>query len=209
MSVQITKQDNFTIININENTPWEEFYRCIHEYDETLYQRIYGHVLIYDCDTGYANELRSKVIYFCSNDNSFFTIYNKEDKIYINKRTIYDENNPYPNKDLENEEDTTEYDKSFHIDDKSMIIDTIKKEYALQNVKHGLYHHSTFYGKAYNSEEAATFKKMLLNKDSLLEMAQDLIEDIKGIKNIETIIDLKVFEIIPVPGAKELLREKI
>ena len=45
---------------------------------------------------------------------------------------------------------------------------------------------------------------MLLNKNDLLLLAEHLIEDIKRIENIETLIDINVFEIIPKPDIKIL-----
>ena len=96
--------------------------------------------------------------------------------------------------------------KPFHVDDKTILIYTQEKEYAIGIEKHGLFHGSTFYGMPFNSK--SHFEKLVKNKKPLLEMAQELIEKIENIDNIETILDLSVFEIIPIPDSKKLINTK-
>ena len=76
----------------------------------------------------------------------------------------------------------------------------------MQDWRHGLYHKSTVDGMAFNSK--SYFDGTLKYKNALLEMAQKLIEEIKGIENIETILDLSAFDIIPKPEVKRLINKK-
>ncbi len=204
MCIQITKQDNFIKIKISENVPFDEYCRCLK--DKSLYSKIYDDVVLYDTEFGFVDMILSKIIYVFGSNNSYYAISSNKGKTYINKRTIYDEKNPNIEDFGTPEDEINDFDKTFHIDDKCILIYTQEKEYAIQNVKHGLFHKSTFYGMPFNSK--SHFEKVLKNKEPLLEMAQELIEEIKNIDNIETILDLSVFDIIPKPEVKRLINEK-
>lgn len=218
MSVQITKQANFIKINVNENTSLKEYDSRIKEFNESfLSKKICFGVLYYDWDYNDANdEILNKIIYvFCSN-NSYYTISSNKGIVYIGKRTIYDEKNPNINEFFcEPEDDISEFDKTFHVDDKVIIIDTIKREYTIANQKNGLFHGSTVCYIGFNSEYVKhsensdrIAKRMLLNKSALLAIAQELIEEIKNIENIETILNLSTFEVVPGPDGKRLTNKK-
>ncbi len=147
----------------------------------------------------------SKIIYvFCSN-NSCYAISSNKGMTCIIKGTIYDEKNPNTEDFSTPEDEINDFDKAFHVDDKTILIYTQEKEYAIRIEKHGLFHGSTFYVVPFNSK--SHFEKLVKNKEPLLEMAQELIREIKDIENIETILDLSVFEIIPVPDSKKLINK--
>ena len=209
MSIQITKQDNFIKINISENVLWDEYRRCLKEFDEYLYDKIYMSVVDYDRYISRdisSDVIYSKVIYvFCSN-NSSYAISSNKGITCINKRTIYDEKNPNTEDFGTGEEEITDFNKAFHINDKTICVYPEGKEYGLQDWRHGLYHKSTVDGMAFNSK--SYFDGTLKYKNALLEMAQKLIEEIKGIENIETILDLSAFDIIPKPEVKRLINKK-
>lgn len=206
MSVQITKVNNFIKIDCY-NTNSKEFCEYLEEYDKSLLDKIYESILYYDknCRT---RDIPNKIIYYFSYNNCYYSIHSDDSRLFINKRTIYDKNNPHTIETFwdQNDNDISEFDKKFHIDDKTIIIDKIEDYYAIANIKHGLFHKSTFYGKSYNSK-VKYFKRMLLNKNDLLLLAQQLIEDIKKIENIETLIDINIFEIIPKPDIKTLTKK--
>lgn len=162
--------------------------------------------MYYDKNCG-TRDIPNKRIYIFSYNNCYYSIHSDDSRLFINKRTFYDKNNPHTNETFWNQidNDISEFDKNFHIDDKTIIINKVEDYYAISNIKHGLFHKSTFYGKAYNSK-VKNFKRMLLNKNDLLLLAEHLIEDIKRIENIETLIDINVFEIIPKPDIKILTK---
>ncbi len=205
-SIQITKPDNFIKINIREDVPFKEYCRSLKEFDESLYSKICGKIALYDTESCVVDMALSKIIYvFCSN-NSCYTISSNKDMTCMIKRTIYDEKNPNTEDFGTPEDEINDFDKTFHVDDKTILIYTQEKEYAIGIEKHGLFHGSTFYVMPFNSK--SHFEKLVNNKEPLLEMAQELIEEIKNIDNIETIVDLSVFDIIPKPEVKKLINEK-
>lgn len=205
MSVQITKLNNFIKIDCH-NTNFKEFFKYLEKYDKSLIDKIYLEILYYDRNVR-IKDIPNKIIYcFCSN-NCYYSIHSNESRLFINQRTIYDKNNLHTIETSLDQDDNeiSEFDKSFHIDDRTIVIDKIEDYYAIANLKHGLFHKSTFYGKVYKSK-VKNFKRMLLNKNDLLVIAQQLIEDIKKIDNIETLIDINIFEIIPKPDIKTLTK---
>ena len=202
-SIQINKQDNFIKINIIEDVYWTDYINYLKKFDESLYSKIYDEIALYDTGSCFVDMILSKIIYFFESNNSYYAISSNKGMTCINKRTIYNEKNPNTEDFGTPEDEIDDYDKAFHIDDKTILIYTQEKEYAIQNVRHGLYHKSTFYGSAFNSKYY--FDKSLLSKPILLKIAQELIEEIKDIENIETILDLSVFDIIPKPDSKKLI----
>lgn len=197
MSVQISKLNKFIKIDC-QNTNYEELFEILEQYDKSFIDQIYQEILYYDRTKD--TEIPNKVIYCLHSNGSYYSIHPNENKLFVNKRTIYDENNPCPSETsfAQSDDDISEFDKKFHIDDKTILIDKTENYYTIVHLKHGLFHKSTFFGKAYNSQ-VKDFKRMLSNKKYLLKIAQKLIEDIKKIDNIETILDINTFEIIPNP----------
>ena len=205
MSIQITKQDNFIKINIMEDVHWTDYAYYLKNFDESLYPKIYMRTIDYDCKEG-TELIPSKIIYFFEANNSYYTISSNKGMTFINKRTIYNEKNPNTKDFGTPEDEISDFDKSFHIDDKSILVCLQLNTYALQNIKHGLYHGSTFYGAAFNSKNCFDYSS--LNKPILLKMVHELIAEIKDIENIETVLDLRVLGIIPKPDSKKLVNTK-
>ena len=204
MSIQITKQDNFIKINIMEDVHWTDYAYYLKNFDESLYPKIYMRTIDYDCKES-AELIPSKVIYYFETNNSYYTISSNKGMTFINKRTIYNEKNPNTKDFGTPEDEISDFDKSFHIDDKSILVCPQLNTYTLQNIKHGLYYNSPFYGRIFNSKY---YYETSLHKQKLLKMAQELIAEIKDIENIETVLDLRVLGIIPKPDSKKLVNTK-
>ena len=206
MSVQITKQNNFYIINISGVAPYREVSQSLNQYG--LWEKLDFVAYAYDRDNAYVDFIKEKTIYVIYSNNAYYTLSSKGEKIVITKRTFYDENNPHTNQTKwykEDDEETSEYDKKFHVDDKMVYIDTLDKYFAIQNQKHGLYHGSTFYLKWYNSKPYP-FRPWEKYKDDLFALANELIEEIKMFENVETLVNLDELGIIPKPNIQYLKR---
>ena len=204
MSVQITEYNNFFKINISGIVPYKEFSQALtqSELEGKFDYAIYN----YDLLNSYIDFIKEKKIYGIHDNNAYYALSSNEGKIVITKRTFYDEKNPHTTQtkwDKEDDKDISKYDREFHIDDKIVLVNSIEKYFSVINKKHGLYHGSTFYNKWYNSKPYH-FRPCEKYKNDLLILAKELIEEIKRIENIESIIDLTALDIIPKSYIKSL-----
>ena len=125
MSVQITKVNNFIEIDCH-NTNSKEFCEYLEKYDKLLIDKIYESILYYDKNCG-TRDIPNKRIYIFSYNNCYYSIHSDDSRLFINKRTFYDKNNPHTNETFWNQidNDISEFDKNFHIDDKTIIINKV------------------------------------------------------------------------------------
>ena len=199
----ITKQNNYLKVDINSIIPIDEFMKYLKQ--ESLWNTLDYEVYQYDSLDSFNDFILEKTIYLFHYNNSFYSLSSKNNKTIIAKRTFYDEKNPHTTQTKwykEDEDNASEYDKKYHVDDKIILIDTLNKTFAIQNKKHGLYHGSTFYNKWINN--SSNFKPWEEYKDDLLILANELIKEIITFENIESIIDLSVLDIISKSNIKTL-----
>ena len=208
MDIKITEFDNFTKIDINDIVSFEDFLQQLnkHGFEKKIDYEAYN----YDRLNSTTDFIKEKTIYIFNCNNSYYTLSSSGGKTVITKRTIYDEKYPHTTQTrwYKEDDDISEYDKKFHIDDKMVLIDTLEKYFIVANKKHGLYHGSTFYNKWYNSKPYL-YLPWEKYKDDFLILAKELIEEIKKFKNVESMIDLTALDIIPKHNIKILTKDSI
>lgn len=194
--VQITKYKNFLKIDVEDGALLSELEESI---DNNNYNSKFAYemkrlafIFTYDISYGKKTNLSKQTVYYFEDDYSLYVFSSKNGDILLCRCTYFDDNNPYNESDLDEHE--PKYDKFYHIDDIDIRIDNVKKEYFLNRYKHGLYHHSTFFGKHYSPSSGDFYLK---NREYMLSVANKFFEDVRNIENIESIIDLSAFDVVP------------
>ena len=181
VDVEITYIGNITKVDIKEDCHITDYVPTMRKYgQEWIEDKVPNSVLLDSLN------IKKKTIYLFEKNNRRYACYSNDEVIFINEMIT-----------LEND----------HIDDRRIEVRKKDNSYTIHNLKHDEIR-STYFVKFYNSNnpEQQFFQ---LEKETALEIANDLLNNISKISGVSTYIDLnRIHEALGIPK-KEVPKQEI
>lgn len=202
--VQITKYKNFIKLDFDTDTSWGELEDIFTDYNSKFaieMNRLCNMLIgsMFGSAAYNSNfKLPEQSIHYFETDYSIYAFLSRNNIIHFYRVVYYDNNNPYNEEDFvfrQELDPLQEDDFLHHIDEIAVRINMQKDEYGFHRIKHGLYHHSSIFGKIYCHPSSDLYLK---NKEYMLSVVNQLFEEVRNIENIESIIDLSAFDVVPI-----------
>lgn len=181
VDVEITYIGNITKVDIKEDCHITDYVPTMRKYgQEWIEDKVPNSVLLDGLN------IKKKTIYLFEKDNRRYACYSNDEVIFINEMITLENN---------------------HIDDRRIEVRKKDNSYTIHNLKHDEIR-STYFVKFYNSNnpEQQFFQ---LGKETALEIANDLLDNISKISGVSTYIDLnRIHEVLGIPK-KEVPKQEI